>query len=131
MTVRDDANYVEFASPLSFAETVERLSSAIAKAGMTLFAKIDHAAAAHAVGLALPPTLVLIYGNPKGGTLVMQATPQAALDLPLRALVREAEDGRTLIAFHPAGEMLQHAGVSAETAAKLEPAQQLLRNALT
>ena len=85
---------------------------------------------AQSVGLALPPTMVLIYGNPKGGTAIMQAAPQTALDLPLRVLVREAEDGRALISFHPATQMLLHLGVPAGLAGRLEPAQQLLVEAV-
>jgi uncharacterized protein (DUF302 family) len=125
-----DANLVEHVSAAPFSATVERLTSAIEKAGMRIFARIDHAAAAQDVGLTLPPTLVLIYGSPKGGTAIMQAVPQAALDLPLRVLVREASDGRALIAFHPAGDMLRRLGVADELAARLDPAQHLLVDAI-
>ncbi|RWA53434.1 hypothetical protein AU476_14045 [Cupriavidus sp. UYMSc13B] len=57
--------------------------------GMTIFARIDHAEAARNVGLAMPPTQVLIYGNAKRGTPLMLAAPGVALDLPLRVLVRD------------------------------------------
>ena len=99
---------VELNSRWLFAETVARLEAAIGQAGMAIFARIDHAAGAAEVGLAMPPTVVLIYGNPRGGTPVMQAAPLTALDLPLRVLVREA-DGRVLVAFHPAAPMLRAA----------------------
>ena len=128
MTV--DTNLVEQVSALPFGQTMERLTAAIEKSGMTIFARIDHAAGAQSVGLALPPTMVLIYGSPKGGTAIMQAAPQAALDLPLRVLVREAENGRTLISFHPVTEMLLHLGVPDGLAGRLEPAQQLLVEAV-
>jgi uncharacterized protein (DUF302 family) len=123
-------NLVEHVSAVPFGQTMERLTAAIEKSGMTIFAKIDHAAGAQSVGLALPQTMVLIYGNPKGGTAIMQAAPQAALDLPLRVLVREVEDGRTLISFHPATQMLLHLGVPAGLASRLEPAQHLLVEAV-
>jgi uncharacterized protein (DUF302 family) len=125
-----DASLVEHVSAVAFAQTMERLSAAIEKAGMTIFAKIDHAAGAQSVGMTLPPTTVLIYGNPKGGTVIMQATPQAALDLPLRVLVRETKDGRALISFHPVTQMLHWLGVPAELAGRLEPAQHLLVEAI-
>ncbi len=113
-----------FASPYSL--TVERLVAAIEGAGMTVFARIDHAAGALAAGLSMKPATVLIYGHAKGGTPIMVASPQAALDLPLRVLVRERDDGQTMIAFHPVVAMLSRSGVDPELAARLEPAQQLL-----
>jgi uncharacterized protein (DUF302 family) len=121
----------ERASPFSFDVTLERLVDAIAKSGMTLFARIDHAANARSVGATMPPTTVLIYGNAKGGTPIMLAKPQAALDLPLRVLARETADGMTSIAFHPITTLLGRAGVPADAAVRLEPAQRLLSSAIT
>jgi uncharacterized protein (DUF302 family) len=124
----DTANpdIVEHISPLGFRPTVAILTAAIARAGMTLFAIIDHAASAAEAGLLMPPTMVLIYGNPKGGTPVMLKTPSAALDLPLRVLVREDSTLGVVVAFHPVTKMLERAGVDPVVAAKLEPAQQSL-----
>jgi len=121
---------VEHASAFSFQETVERLVQAIEKAGMTIFAKIDHAANARCVGLQMPPATVLIYGNAKGGTPIMLANPLAALDLPLRVLVRE-EGGKTAVAFRPVKATLGQAGVPEDMAARLEPAQALVATAVT
>ena len=73
-----------------------------------------------------PPSTVLTYGYPRGGTPAMLAAPQAALDLPLRVLVREREDGRAVIAFHPVAAMLRRAGVPEDVARRLEPAQHVL-----
>ena len=108
---------VEHASPFPFDATVERLRHVLTEHTMTIFAIIDHTANARDVGMEMPPTTVLIYGNPKGGTLVMLETPEMALDLPLRVLVRERADGTVVIGFHPV--------------AKLEAAQRLLVAALT
>ena len=72
-----------------FDETVSLLVSEIAKGGGTLFAKIDQSAAAAGVGLTLRPTTLLVFGNPKGGTPLMDAFPLLALDLPLKLLVWE------------------------------------------
>jgi len=121
---------VELQSPDGFAPTLERIANAIESHGMTIFARIDHAAGARTVGLAMPPTIVLLYGNPKGGTPLMLAAPQAALDLPLRVLVREGEDGKAVVAFHPAAGMMKRAGVPDALASKLDPAQAILVEAL-
>ena len=68
---------VEHFSASDFEMTMQRLTEAIGGAGMTIFARIDHAAAARAVGLHMPPTVVLFFGNPKGGTPVMLASTQS------------------------------------------------------
>lgn len=115
---------------MPFASALDRITATIESAGMQVFARIDHAAAAHAVGLAMPPTTVLIYGNAKAGTPLMLETPVAALDLPLRVLIREDVHGRVCIAFHPVVPALTRAGVSEELAGRLEPAQALLGNAI-
>jgi uncharacterized protein (DUF302 family) len=124
------ADVTEIVSPVPFKPTLDRLIHAIEAAGMMLFAHINHAAGAQEIGSAMPPTVVLIYGSPKGGTPIMQAAPLAALDLPLRVLVREAEDGRTRVAFHRAAPMLRRAGVPEALATRLDPAQRLLAEAL-
>ncbi|HWG68225.1 MAG TPA: DUF302 domain-containing protein [Steroidobacteraceae bacterium] len=122
---------VEHESPFSFGVTLARLVDAITKSGMTVFASIDHAANARSIGATMPPTTVLLYGNAKGGTPIMLTTPQAALDLPLRVLVRESLDGKASIAFHPITTLLGRIGVSADAAARLEPAQRLLSSAIS
>ena len=96
-----------------------------------LFARIDHSAGARDAGLEMPPATVLIYGHAKGGTPIMLAAPQASLDLPLRVLVRQREDGQTTIAYHPVVPLLHRAGVALGLAARLEPAQRLLIKAIT
>jgi uncharacterized protein (DUF302 family) len=123
---RADPGIVEHASPLGFDATLDRLAKAIERAGLTIFARIDHAAGARDAGLVMPPTVVLIYGHAKGGTPIMLAAPQTALDLPLRVLVREDADGRTLVAFHPITPVMLAAGVPEALANRLEPAQALL-----
>lgn len=121
---------VEQASNADFATTLDRLVESIGHAGMEIFARIDHAAAARAVGMAMPPTVVIFYGNPTGGTPIMLGTPRAALELPLRVLLREDSGGKTWIAFHPIEKVLRDAGVSAEMSVRLQPAQRVLLNAL-
>ena len=68
-------------------ETVDRLKQILQSKGVTLFALIDHSGEAEKVGMKMPPTKLLIFGNPKGGTPLMLAAPSIAIDLPLKILV--------------------------------------------
>ncbi len=101
MAKSNDRAQVEKYSPFAFRETLDLLSKAITDAGLTLFAVIDHAQNAAEAGLQMPPTTVLIYGKAEGGTPIMLEHPQSALDLPLRALVREDADGKTILSLYP------------------------------
>jgi uncharacterized protein (DUF302 family) len=125
-----DSDYVEYESNLTFLETVDHLVETIEKVGMNVFAKIDHAAGAEDVGMTLPPSVVLIYGHARGGTPVLQAAPAAALDLPLRVLIRQTNRGETVIAFHPARRMLARYTIPIERVDRLAKAQQLLVGAI-
>jgi uncharacterized protein (DUF302 family) len=116
----------ELVSQRSFEATVDHLRTAIEGAGLTVFAMIDHTANAVQAGMVMLSATVLIYGNAKGGTPIMQAVPNLALDLPLRVLVRQDADGRVLVLFHPAGAMLREAGAPDTLATRLDPAQGLL-----
>jgi uncharacterized protein (DUF302 family) len=80
-------------SQVGQAETVQRLIGAIERRGMTLFAQIDHAASAREVGLELADEQVLLFGNPKAGTVLMQSDPRIGVELPLRMLVWNGGDG--------------------------------------
>ena len=128
----DELNHgiVEHVSPLGVEATLVRLTAAIAQAGLTILARIDHAANARDAGLAMPPAVVLVYGHAKGGTPLMLAAPRVALDLPLRVLVREDADRGTLVAFHPVAAAMAAAGVPNHLVARLEPAQRLLVEAI-
>jgi uncharacterized protein (DUF302 family) len=86
-------------SPHSVAETVERLDRILVQRGLTVFARIDHSGAAAAVGLKMPPTQVLIFGNAKSGTPIMVAAPTTAIDLPLKALIWEDPEGQVRLSF--------------------------------
>ena len=125
------SDIAEHVSPMPFDATLERLIATIARAGLTLFGRIDHQAGARNAGLEMPPATVLTYGHAKGGTPVMVATPLAALDLPLRVLVRVRDDGTTTIAFHPISAVLRKAGVPDPLATRLDPAQRILLEAVT
>ncbi len=79
-----------FTSPFPFRETVQRVLAALAEHGIKVFATWDQQAEARAVGLDMPPTTLIVFGNPKAGTPLMLAQPESALDLPLKILVLES-----------------------------------------
>ena len=81
-------------------ETMNRLEAEIRAKGMTVFAHIDHAAGAASVGLSLRPTDLLIFGNARGGTPLMQAEQTAGIDLPLKALVWQDASGTTWLSYN-------------------------------
>ena len=90
-------------------ETMNRLEAAVTAKGLTVFARIDHAAGASAAGLPLRPTEVLIFGNAKGGTPLMQAVQTIGIDLPLKALVwQDASDNTWLSWNDPAWLAARH-----------------------
>ena len=83
----------------SVQENVDRIAAMVQAAGGTVFARIDHGAGAESVGLKLAPAVVLLFGNPKVGTPLMQRAPAMGLDLPSRVLVHEV-DGATVLTYH-------------------------------
>lgn len=126
-----DGKAVEYPSAFGFSETVDRLRHTIKNAGLHVFAEIDHAAGAAEAGLHMDPSMVILYGSPAGGTPAMLAVPVAALDLPLRVLIRQRTDGVVVIAFHPAEAMLRDDGVPVEIASRLTRAQEMLIDAIS
>ena len=81
-------------------ETINRLEAEIKARGMTVFAHIDHAAGAAGVGLSLRPTDVLLFGNARGGTPLMQSIQTTGIDLPLKMLVWQDEAGGTWLSYN-------------------------------
>jgi len=87
-------------SPYSAGETMNRLEEIVRKRGLTVFARIDHAAGAGKVGKSLRPTEVLVFGNPKGGTPFMECAQSVGIDLPLKALVWEDDSSRVWMGYN-------------------------------
>ena len=102
------------ASGFTAAETLAWLEAEITARGMTIFALIDHAAGAAAVGLTLRATAVIIFGNAKGGTPLMQASQTIGIDLPLKALVFEDEAGKVWLAYNDPRWLASRHGLGAE-----------------
>jgi uncharacterized protein (DUF302 family) len=88
-------------------ETVEKLRGILQARSITLFALIDHSGEAEKVGLKMPPTKLLIFGNPKGGTPLMLASPSTAIDLPLKILVSEDANGKVWVSYNSAAFLKQ------------------------
>jgi uncharacterized protein (DUF302 family) len=113
-------------SPLDAAATLHWLETTLAAKGVTIFARIDHAAAASAVGLPLPPTTVLIFGNAQAGTKLMQIDQRLGIDLPLRILVWTDETGTTRISYNDPAWIAARYGIKPETAPVIGGMQTLL-----
>lgn len=96
-------------------ETIDRLEAAVEAKGMTVFARIDHAAGAASVGLPLRPTEVLIFGNARGGTPLMQSVQTIGIDLPLKALVWQDASGQTWLSYNDPAFLAQRHGLGDET----------------
>jgi uncharacterized protein (DUF302 family) len=94
------AGIIDKPSNHSVDETVDRLRNILQSKGVTLFAVVDHSGEAENVGLEMPPTKLLIFGNPKAGTPLMLAAPSIAIDLPLKILVWEDADRKTWVSYN-------------------------------
>jgi uncharacterized protein (DUF302 family) len=110
MSPRDTANadLVTVPSAHGVADTIARLKGLLDQKKIQVFADIDHAAGAKQVGLSLRPTRLLIFGNPKAGTPLMQSRQTIGLDLPLRVLIWEDEAGKIWLTYHRPEYLAQH-----------------------
>lgn len=98
-------------SPYGARETMDRLESVVKERGLNVFARIDHAAGASKVGKALRPTELLIFGNPQGGTPLMECAQSAGIDLPLKALVWEDAASQVWVGYNDPAFLAQRHGV--------------------
>ena len=101
-------------------ETMKRLEAEVRAKGLTVFAHIDHAAGAEAVGLPLRPTDLLIFGNARGGTPLMQAQQSVGIDLPLKALVWQDASGATWLSYNDPHWIAHRHGLDDATRAAVE-----------
>jgi uncharacterized protein (DUF302 family) len=103
---------VALKSPHGAAETMSRLEAAVKQRGLNVFARIDHAAGAAKVGKTLRPTEVLIFGNPQGGTPLMECAQSAGIDLPLKALVWQDESKQVWLGYNDPAFLAQRHGAA-------------------
>ena len=115
-----DDGLITIASKLSVKETIDRLASTVTSKGMTVFGRIDHGAGAAQVGMPLRPTEVLIFGNAKGGTPLMQAKQTIGIDLPLKTLAWEDADGKVWVTSNDPAWLARRHGLGADVNANVE-----------
>lgn len=121
---------IHTSSRYSVPETLKRLETLLQSKGLTIFARVDHSGEAAKVGMQMRPTQVLIFGSPKGGTPVMQAAPSVAIDLPLKALVWEDEQGKVWVTQNSPEYLQQRHGIPANLVANLAGAGALIQKAV-
>jgi len=107
---------VSFPSRYSAPETMQRLLAVLKKRDLSVFARIDHAANAAAVGMPLRPTEVVLFGNPKGGTALMQDQQRAGIDLPLKALVWQDAESKVWLSYNAPDWLAARAGLGPASA---------------
>ncbi|EPE01813.1 DUF302 domain-containing protein [Capnocytophaga sp. oral taxon 336] len=125
--------YGDFQSPLAFEETVAALQKTLNSKGITIFATIEHHKAAEAVGESMQPATVLIVGNPKVGTALMQENPRLAIELPLKILIYE-EDKTVNIRYEKNSAIAEkyHIKQNFSTAEKIDTAMlQLIKSSIS
>jgi uncharacterized protein (DUF302 family) len=113
-TLRKKNGIVDVPSNHSVDETVERVKSILQSKGITLFVVIDHSGEAAKVGMKMPPTKLLIFGNPKAGTPLMLAAPSVAIDLPLKILVWEDGQGKVWLSYNSPEYLQERHGLPAD-----------------
>jgi len=121
---------VRTASPHSYQDTIARVRSEIEKRQLTLFTMIDQAREAERAGLRLRPTALLVFGSPAAGTKVMEVSPEAAIDLPLKILIWQDETQHVWVAVNDALYLLQRHGLPDELLPVLGAAQAVVNAAL-
>jgi len=111
MTPHSDNGIITLPSQHSVDQTVEKLQALLRAKGVTLFALVDHSGEAAKVGMKLPPTKLVIFGNPKAGTPLMLAAPSVAIDLPLKILVWEDALGKVWLSYNSPAYLQQRHGL--------------------
>lgn len=115
-----DSGVVLSPSRHSVRETLDRFENLLRERGVKVFARIDQKREAETVGLTLRPTELLIFGNPKAGTPIMASFPAIAIDLPLKIVAWEENDGSTTVAYNSTEYLRARHGLSPEAAQKLD-----------
>jgi len=126
----EDIGLVTVPSRYPVAETIDRLENVLTAKGIKIFARIDQQHEAEEVGLTLRPTVLLLFGNPKGGTPVMQASPGAAIDLPLKLLAWSDDSGQTWVSYNSPQYLQQRHGLPDDLVKNIAAAGALVQEAL-
>ena len=126
----DDRGLIRIASPYSVPDTLKRLQTFLESKGLKIFAIVDHSGEAAKVGLQMHPTQVLLFGSPKAGTPVMLAAPSVAIDLPLKALVAEEDQGKVWITYNNPDYLAKRHSIPPDLVKNLAGAGALLQKAV-
>ncbi len=129
MTQLDGNGIKSLPSAHTVDQTVERLKTMLQAKGITLFAMVDHSGEAEKAGMKMPPTKLLIFGNPAAGTPLMLAAPSSAIDLPLRMLVAEDAEGRVRVSWNDPAYLQARHEFPAELIANIAAMEILAANA--
>jgi len=122
----DQTGLIVIESAHALAETEQRLIKTIEAAGLKVAARIDHKANAESVGLQLPPTVLLLFGNPKAGTVLIEQQRTIGIDLPLKMLIWEA-DGKVMVAYNDPVYLARRHGIAGTTPVLAQVSQALQR----
>jgi uncharacterized protein (DUF302 family) len=117
-------------SKYSVPETLDRVDALLRTKGIKIFVRVDHGGEAEKAGLKMPPTQLLIFGNPKGGTPVMLAAPTAAIDLPLKALASQDADGKVWLSYNDPEYIKRRFGLTDEQIKTIAGTGSLIEQAL-
>ena len=120
---------IHLASRYSVDETMSRLEQLLQERSVMVFARVDHGGEAAKAGLQMRPTRLLIFGNPKTGTPLMQAAPTVAIDLPLKALSWEDAEGKVWLTFNDPAYLQQRHNVPSDLLPNIAGVSELLRKA--
>jgi uncharacterized protein (DUF302 family) len=131
MSASGEKGLIHLDSKHSVDETLQRLQALLQEKNIKLFTLIDHSGEAVKAGLAMRPTKLLIFGNPKGGTPLMQAAPTTAIDLPLKALVWEDVDGNVKLTYNDPTYLQQRHNIPAELVPNIAGVSGLLEKAVS
>lgn len=130
MSASDDSGLIHLESKRSVDEILQRLQTLLQEKNIKVFALIDHSGEAAKAGLAMRPAKLLIFGNPKGGTPLMQAAPTAAIDLPLKALIWEDADGQVRLTYNDPAYLQRRHKLPAELLPNIAGVSGLLEKAV-
>ena len=119
------------ASKYSVPDTLDRVEAALGAKGVKIFVRVDHSGEAEQAGLTMPPTQLLIFGNPKAGTPVMLAAPTAAIDLPLKALAWQDADGKVWLSYNDPGYLKNRYALTDDQIKTIAGTGGLLEQAIT
>ena len=117
-------------SPYTVVETLDRLERILQQKNVKVFARVDHSGEGQRAGLQMPPTQLLIFGNPRGGTPIMLAAPLSAIDLPLKALAWQDTEGKVWLSYNDPEYLRARYGLTEDLVAPLDGAMALLQQAI-